>query len=310
VGLSGLMSTPVDTSDDTAATSPPAPSRERVEVTIIEPSRGWRLINVHELWRFRELLFFLAWRDVKVRYKQTLLGVAWAVLQPAMMMVVLTFVFGRMGGLEKSGNLAYPYSLFVLAGLLPWTFFATAIANGANSLVGSERLITKIYFPRLVVPFAAVGAAVVDVLIACILLFGMMVWNYDTIEWGWNLLLAVPILGVIILAALGVGTLLAALNVAYRDFRHVVPFLVQVWMFATPSIYLPAARRGTGPIHQLLVLNPMDALIGAFRCACLGESMGPEQWGRLGIATALAATAFLAGCLCFRRMEDGFADII
>jgi lipopolysaccharide transport system permease protein len=252
------------------------------------------------------LLYFLAWRDVKVRYKQTVLGVAWAVLQPAMLMVVFTLFFGKVGRLD-SDRLPYPYSLFVLAGLLPWTFFATAIANASNSVIGSERLITKIYFPRLAVPFASVGAAVVDAIIAFGLLFVLMLWNHDKIEWGFNLFLAVPIFALIVLTALGVGTLLAALNVAYRDFRYVVPFLVQVWMFATPSLYMPPSSAEPSTISQLLVLNPMMAQIAAFRNACLG---GPIDWTQLGIAAALSTLGFLAGCLYFRRVEDSFADII
>jgi lipopolysaccharide transport system permease protein len=283
----------------------PRPSDDQ-QVTILRPAGGWHLINLYELWRFRELLYFLAWRDVKVRYKQTVLGVAWAVLQPAMLMVVFTLFFGRVGRLD-SDNLPYPYSLFVLAGLLPWTFFATAIANASNSVIGSERLITKIYFPRLAVPFASVGAAVVDAIIAFGLLFVLMLWNYDKITWGPNLLLAAPIFALIVLTALGVGTLLAALNVAYRDFRYVVPFLVQVWMFATPSLYMPPTGAEPGTIRQLLVLNPMMPQIAAFRNACLG---GPIDWTQLGIAAALSTLGFLAGCLYFRRVEDSFADII
>ena len=205
-------------------------------VTLIRPAQGWQLINFGELWQFRELLYFLTWRDVKVRYKQTLLGAAWAILQPLLMMVVFTIFFGRMAGVSSGG---VPYPLFAYAGLLPWTFFATAIAAAGNSVVGSERLITKIYFPRLAVPFAAVGAAVVDFLIAFGLLIAMMV--YYRVAPGWGLLLVPVIFGAILLAALGVGTLLAALNVAYRDFRYVIPFLVQLWMFATPSVYMQVA---------------------------------------------------------------------
>ena len=202
-------------------------------VTLIRPAQGWQSINFGELWQFRELIFFLTWRDVKVRYKQTLLGAAWAILQPLLMMVIFTIFFGRLAGVPSGG---FPYPLFAYAGLLPWTFFSTAIANAGNSVVGSERLITKIYFPRLAVPFAAVGAAVVDFLIAFGLLIVMMV--YYQVAPGPGLLLVPAICAVILLAALGVGTLLAALNVAYRDFRYVIPFLVQVWMFATPSVYM------------------------------------------------------------------------
>ncbi|MEX2027810.1 MAG: ABC transporter permease, partial [Pirellulaceae bacterium] len=213
-----------------AAALPPSATRPQ---TVIEPPRGWQLINVAELWSFRELLGFLIWRDVKVRYKQTLLGAAWAVLQPALMMVVFTLFFGRMARVP-AGDLPYP--LFVLAGLLPWTFFSTAISQGAQSVVSSERLITKIYFPRLAIPFASVGVAIVDLVIASGLLLALMAWY--RVPMSPTVLLVVPIMFCLLLAASGVGALLAALNVAYRDFRYVVPFLVQVWMFSTPTIYM------------------------------------------------------------------------
>lgn len=202
-------------------------------IITIRPARGWQLLNVAELWQHRELLYFLTWRDVKVRYKQTLLGAAWAILQPVLMMVVFTVFLGRMAGVP-SGDLPYP--LFVYAGLLPWTFFASAVSAAGNSVIGSERLITKVYFPRLAIPFASVGAAFVDFCIAFGVLVCLMVY-YDV---GPSLsLLFVPVLlAVTVLAALGVGTILAALNVSYRDFRYVIPFMVQLWMFATPSIYM------------------------------------------------------------------------
>jgi lipopolysaccharide transport system permease protein len=271
-------------------------------VTLIEPPHGWQLINAAELWRFRELLFFLVWRDVKVRYKQTILGAAWAVLQPAMMMIVFTVFFARLAKVP-AGDLPYP--LFVYAGLLPWTFFATAIANAANSVVGSERLITKIYFPRLAIPFASVGAAVVDFGIAFGLLLAMMVWYGVTPGPG---MLLVPVLFVCFaLAAAGVGTLLAALNVAYRDFRYVVPFMVQLWMFATPTVYMDPAANGTGKFDLLVLANPLSPLIAAFRGAVLGE---PIPWLSLGFAAAASVAMFILGCLYFRRVEDGFSDII
>jgi lipopolysaccharide transport system permease protein len=269
---------------------------------VIEPPRGWQLINVRELWQFRELAYFLTWRDVKVRYKQTLLGAAWAVLQPLLMMVVFTIFFGRMAGVP-SGDLPYP--LFAYAGLLPWTFFATAITAAGNSVVGSERLITKIYFPRLAIPFAAVGAAMVDFLIALGLLIAMMA--YFRIAPGVGLLLTPLVFGVIALAALGIGTLLAALNVAYRDVRYVIPFLVQVGMFATPTVYMQPKAAPGGWIEVLLTLNPMTSLIAAFRASILG---GPVSWGPLGLATAAVGIMVLLGCLYFRKVEDGFADVI
>jgi lipopolysaccharide transport system permease protein len=271
-------------------------------VTRIRPPRGWQGINFRELWQFRELVFFLIWRDVKVRYKQTALGAAWAILQPLMMMIVFTIFFSRMAGMS-SGD--FPYPLFAFAGLLPWTFFASAIANSGNSVVVSERLITKIYFPRLAIPFASVGAAIVDFLIASAMLLVLMLWYGVYPNLG--ILLAPVIFGVIILAALAVGTALAALQVAYRDFRYVIPFLVQVWLFATPTVYLQPAEGSRGAVGALLNLNPMSVLIASFRSACLGGSIA---WDRFAIATVVVALAFGAGCVYFRRVEEGFADII
>jgi lipopolysaccharide transport system permease protein len=281
---------------------PPTPITGAAPATLILPPSGWQLVNARELWQFRELIYFLAWRDVKVRYKQTVLGAAWAVLQPAMMMVVFSIFFGRMAGVPSGGM---PYPLFAYAGLLPWTFFATAIAAAGNSVVQSERLITKIYFPRLAIPFAAVAAAVVDFLIAFGLLLIMMFY-YGVVP-GLGMLLAPVIFGLIALAALGVGTLLGALNVAYRDFRYVIPFLVQVGMFATPTVYMQPKADATGTLQALLVLNPMTSLIAAFRAAVLG---GPIPWAPLSLASALVAGSFVLGCLYFRKVEDSFADVI
>jgi lipopolysaccharide transport system permease protein len=282
-----------------AGTAEPTPAPL---VTRIGPTCGWQWINVRELWQFRELIYFLTWRDVKVRYKQTLLGAAWAILQPLLMMVVFTIFFGRMAGVSSG---ALPYPLFAYAGLLPWTFFATAIAAAGNSVVGSERLITKIYFPRLAVPFAAVGAAVVDFVIAFGLLIVMMA--YYRIAPGPGILLAPVVFGLITLAALGIGTLLSALNVAYRDFRYVIPFLVQLWMFATPTVYMQPKAAPAGWIPLLLALNPLTSLIAAFRASVLGRPIPCDQ---LAIASAAVMLLFLLGCLYFRKVEDGFADII
>lgn len=270
--------------------------------TVIEPPRPWQLVNVAELWSFRELIGFLIWRDVKVRYKQTLLGAAWAVLQPALMMVVFTIFFARIARVP-AGDLPYP--LFAYAGLLPWTFFSTAISQSAQSVIGSERLITKVYFPRLAIPFAAVGAAAVDLAIAFGLLLAMMAWF--GIAPGATIVLVPPILLCVLLAAAGVGTLLAALNVAYRDFRYVVPFLVQVWMFATPTIYMDPSANGAGRLDYLLAANPLSPLVASFRAAVLG---GPIEYGPLAIAAAASVAMFAAGCLYFRTVEDGFSDIL
>jgi homopolymeric O-antigen transport system permease protein len=271
-------------------------------VTDIGPARGWQLVDVGELWRFRDLLWLLTWRDVAVRYKQTLLGAAWAVLQPALLMVVFTVVFGRMTR-APAGDVGYP--VFVYAGLLPWTFFATAVTSAGTSVFRSERLITKVYFPRLAIPLASASAALVDFVIAFALLLILMACS--GVRPGVGLLLIPPVLGAVALAAVGAGTLLGALSVFYRDFRHAVPFLIQFWMFATPSIYAPAGPDEGWGWHLLLRLNPLSELIGAFRAACLG---GPIDWGPLGLAVAAAALLFVVGCLYFRKVEDHFADVL
>lgn len=274
-------------------------------ITLIRPARAWQLINFGELWRARELIYILAWRDVKVRYKQTLLGAAWAVLQPGLMMVVFTIFFGRLAHVSSGG---VDYSVFVYAGLLPWTFFATAITSAGNSVIGSERLITKVYFPRLAVPLASVGAAIVDSLIACGLLLVLMLCH--GIAPNFRLLLAPLFLSIMLLAAVGVGTLLAALNVAYRDFRYVIPFLTQFWMFATPTVYMQPDKDASSLLQLFLMLNPMTSLIAAFRAAVLGEAGGAIPWGTVGLAAGLSVLLFLIGCFYFRRVEDSFADII
>jgi lipopolysaccharide transport system permease protein len=269
---------------------------------IIEPPRGWQLINAGELWRYRELLFFLAWRDVKVRYKQTTLGAAWAILQPAMMMVIFSIFFGRLAGVSTGG---VPGPLFYLTGLLPWFFFSTAVTSSANSVVGSERLITKIYFPRLAVPFAAVGAAVVDFLVASALL-AVVALAYGVAP-GWQLLLAPVVFLIITIFATGIGTLCSALNVAYRDFRYVIPFAIQLGMFATPTIYMQVTGNEGRAVEVLSVVNPLVSLIAAFRACVLG---GPIPWAGLAVAFAAAVVTFIIGCVYFRRVEDRFADII
>jgi lipopolysaccharide transport system permease protein len=307
----GLSEMPVPTEIDAGAGGPADHDTGRVagahHQTVIEPPRGWQVINFGELWRYRELLLFLCWRDVKVRYKQTALGVAWAVLQPAMMMGVFMVFFGRLARVSTGDT---PQALFFLTGILPWFFFSTAVGNAANSVVGSERLITKIYFPRLAVPFATVAAAGIDFLVACSLL-ALMIIGYAiagySIAVGWQLLLVPVVIGLVGLAAAGLGTLLAALNVSYRDFRYVVPFFIQLGMFATPAIYMrPTAGEGA-TVAVLRAVNPMNSLIETFRAGVLG---GPIPWDSLAIAAAVAVGVFLAGCLYFRKVEDRFADIV
>lgn len=268
----------------------------------IRATRGWGLFDLRELWRARELLYFFVWRDLKVRYRQTVLGVTWVVLQPALMVVVFTVFFGRLAGLPSAG---LPYPLFALAGLLPWMFFAAALATAGHSVVGSERLVTKCYFPRLTIPLAAVGVAAADFVVALGALAALMAW-YGTWPGSWALL-AVPIAALIGLAAAGFGTALAALNVRYRDFRYVVPFLVQFWMFATPSVYMQPPADASGWTAVLIWANPMTGLVEGFRAACLGL---PVPWGPLAVASGTVLTVAVAGAAYFRKAEGDFADII
>jgi lipopolysaccharide transport system permease protein len=271
-------------------------------VRVIEPSHGWVGIEWREVWRYRELLYFLTWRDVKVRYKQTVLGAAWAILQPLLTMVVFSLFFGRLAGLDrKTGGVPYP--IYVYAGLLPWTFFANAIGSSGNSLVGSTNLITKVYFPRLVIPLASIGAGLVDLAISFAVLAVMMLFYRTALSWQ---LLLVPIfLMATILVAAGVGATLSALTVAYRDFQYVVPFMVQLWMFVTPVIYPSSLVPGRW--HWLLALNPLAGPIEGFRAAFLSR---PLDWPQIAASTIVSTLVFLTGATYFRTMERRFADII
>jgi len=269
-------------------------------VTVIEPQRGWRTLDLKELWAYRELLWVLTLRDVKVRYKQTVLGVAWAVIQPVMTMVVFTIFFGRLAQMPSDG---FPYPVFVYAALLPWTFFANAVTSSGNSLLNSANLVSKVYFPRLVIPLASVGAGLIDFAVsAVILLLLMLVYG---VGWSLNLLAAPLLVLAVIFTALGVGTLLSALIVAYRDFRYVVPFLVQLWLFATPVIYPVSLVPERW--QWLLYLNPMAGLIEGFRSVFLGKAFDLPA---LAISMAVAVAVFLAGVLYFEKVERRFADII
>ncbi|MBB6049273.1 ABC transporter permease [Armatimonas rosea] len=268
---------------------------------VIEAKSGLNL-PFRELWRYRELLYFLTWRDVKIRYKQTALGAAWAILQPVMTMIVFSLLFGRLAGMDtRTGGVPYP--IYVFAGLLPWTFFSTALANSGNSVVGSANLITKVYFPRLIIPLASAGAGLVDLAISFSVLLVMMVW-YKIALTAQLFLVPLFLFGTV-LAATGVGTLLSALTVAYRDFRYVVPFLVQIWMFITPVIYpssiIPKEWR------WVQALNPMAGLIDGFRASFLGR---PLEWGNILISLAVSIALFFMGVFYFRSVERRFADII
>jgi lipopolysaccharide transport system permease protein len=269
-------------------------------VTLIEPIKGWRMLDWRELWAYRELLWVLTARDIKVRYKQTVLGAGWAILRPFITMVIFSVVFGQLAKMPSDG---YPYPVFVYAALLPWTFFATAIGTSGGSLVGSSHLVSKVYFPRLIIPLSSVGAGLVDLLISTGILLLMML--YYGVGWSWNLLAAPLLLLFVIFTALGVGTLLSALTVAYRDFTHLTPFMVQIWMYITPVIFPVSLVPERW--QWLLYLNPMTGLVEGFRSAFLGK---PFDWGGLGISFAIAIAIFLIGVAYFEKVERRFADII
>lgn len=274
---------------------------DHVPVHVIRPPAGWAPLRVREIWEYRELLFFLTWRDIKVRYKQTALGAAWAILQPMLTMVVFTIFFGRLAGVPSDG---LPYPLFAFAGLVPWALFAYGLEHSANSVVVNGPMIKKVYFPRIVVPISSVLAGLVDFALAVTVLFGMLaLYGVPlTIRVLWLPLLAMLAL----ISSLAVGIWLSALNVRYRDVRYTVPFLVQVWMFSTPLAYpsslVPEQWR------TLYGLNPMVGVVEGFRWALLDTGDAPST---LITASTLAAVLLLVGGLYyFRRHESTFADVV
>lgn len=272
---------------------------------VIEPSKGWQFYDLKELWRYRELMYFLVWRDLKVRYKQTVLGVLWAILQPFLIMVAFSLFFHR---LAEIGTGAMQYPLYVVAGVLPWIFFANAINAAGHSMLGSQDLVTKVYFPRVLIPVSAVLAALVDFLVAFSVLLALMFWYHRPPTWS---MLWLPLLMLeLTIVAVGVGTLLAALTVAYRDFRHVVPFLVQLWMFATPTIYIRENAHLNPRWGMVLPLNPVDGLITNFRIAVLGQGFDDQSLYALAVSSVVGLLMFVAGAGYFRRVERTFADVI
>jgi lipopolysaccharide transport system permease protein len=270
-------------------------------VTVIRASQGWRALDLRELWQYRELLYFLVWRDIKVRYKQTALGASWAVLQPFLTMVVFSIFFGRLAGVPSDG---VPYPIFAFAALVPWTFFANGLTNSANSVVASQQLVKKVYFPRLAMPLASVLSGIVDFLIAFVVLLVMMAFygivpNAAVVWLPLLLLLA-------LVTSLGAGLWLSALNVRYRDVRHAVPFLVQFWLFATPIAYSSSLL--DHPWRTLYALNPMVGVVEGFRWALIGTDTSP---GGMVLVSALAALIMLlGGAFYFRRLERTFADVV
>ena len=269
-------------------------------LVVIEPSKSWVPLNLIDLFAYGELLYFLMWRDIKVRYKQTALGAGWAILQPLVTMIIFTYFFGKLARVPTDG---LPYPIFFYTGLLIWTFFSNAVTSGANSLIGNSNLITKVYFPRLIIPSAAIGAGLVDFAVASILLIGLLVYYGSSVTLGYLMLL--PLVVLTTLLALGVGIFFSALNVKYRDVRYALPFLIQIWMFVTPIIYpsslVPEEWR------WVLALNPLTGIVESFRASLFGREL---PWLELGYSAVFALAMLVYAAFTFRRMERSFAEFI
>ena len=272
-----------------------------ISVIRIEPSRSWLAVNLPELWAYRELLYFLVWRDVKVRYKQTVIGIGWTILQPLTTMVIFTVIFGNFAKIPSDG---LPYPVFAYTALLPWDLFANALNRCTVSLTGSANLITKVYFPRLIVPASAIISGIIDFAIAFVFLLGIMLWFHIVPTWG---AIALPIfLLLTLMTALAVGLWLSALNVRYRDVGHAIPFLIQIWMFLSPVAYpvslVPEKWR------LLYSLNPMVGVIEGFRWALLGKES--PDFKLIAVSTAVVVALLLGGLVYFKRIERTFADVV
>ena len=271
-------------------------------ITIIKPSRGWRAVNLGELWRYRELIYFLVWRDVKVRYKQTLLGAAWAILKPFLSMVIFSVIFAGLAKLETDGA---PPPIFYYAGLLPWVLFQDGVTKAGTSLVTGSNLITKVYFPRLSIPLASVVAGIVDFGLAFLVLVGMMVYyGVAPTSTIWTLPL---FLLLALVTSLGVGLWLSALNVSYRDVGYITPFLMQAWLYASPVVYSTSIIPG-GLARVAFGLNPMAGVVQGFRWAILGGS--PPPAGLFAFSVGVSMILLISGFLYFRRTERTFADVV
>lgn len=280
------------------------PASGEIPHLVIEPTRSWVALNLRDVWAYRELLYFLTWRDVRVRYKQTALGASWAVLQPLAQMLLFTLFFGRLAKMPSDG---LPYPLFAYTALMPWIFFSNALTTSSNSLVVSSGLITKVYFPRLIMPAASVLAGLVDFACAFALFIGLMAWY--RVPLTLNILWLPVFVALVGMLALGIGTWLAAMNVRFRDVRYVVPFLIQFWMFASPVIYpmslVPERFR------WIYALNPLAGIIEGMRATLLGGINGARiDWMSTAAAAAVTTALLLYAAYDFRRMERGFADVI
>ncbi len=277
-------------------TTPPAIEPQEL---CLRPTRGWVAIDWAEMLRFRELLYFLVWRDYKVRYKQAVLGVAWAVLQPVCNMAIFTVIFGQLAKMPSDG---YPYPVFVFAGLLPWTYFSTGVSLAGLSLANQQQLLTKVYFPRLFVPTASIGAGLLDMAIALVVYAGILLWYRQPVSW--QIVLVPGLVVLTVLATLGLGLILAALTVSYRDFRYVIPFLMQIMMYLSPVVY--PVTLVPDRYQWVLALNPMTGVIDGCRSAILGK---PWNLMTLAVSSSSAVAVFLVGVGYFRRTERRFADV-
>jgi lipopolysaccharide transport system permease protein len=273
---------------------------------IIAPPKRWLSINWQELWRYRDLFLVLAWRDIAVRYKQTALGIAWAIFQPFVTMVIFTFIFNRMASIN-SGD-ATPYPVFLYVGLLFWQYYSGTLANASNSMIGNAALIQKVYFPRLIVPATAAITGLIDLAISAVILVGMMVY-YGVMPNLIGILILPALLGCVILSALGMGLLMASLNIKYRDVRFALPFFIQIMMYVTPVIY-PVKMLDNYPVFKglMLWLNPISGVITSARAGLLGQ--GAEDFGVLGISLLMSVVYFACGLYYFRSTERYFADIV
>jgi len=278
-----------------------AANKRQSPILNIEPSNAWVSLRLGELWQYRELLYFLVWRDIKVRYKQTALGAAWAIIQPLFTMVIFSLFFGRLAKMPSDG---IPYPLFTFAALVPWTFFANGLNQSSNSLVASANLLKKVYFPRLVIPIATVLAGVVDFALSFAVLLGLMAFYgiAPTIQIVWTPLLLLLAL----VTSLGVGLWLSALNVKYRDVRYIAPFIIQIWMFSTPIVYPSSLLSGVW--RTIYGLNPMVGVVEGFRWTLLGTSTAPGFM--IGLSAIVSFLILVGGAFYFRHMEKTFADIV
>ena len=277
------------------------PSIANVPVVHIEPSRGWVSLDLRDLWEYRELFYFLVWREVKVRYKQTVIGAAWVIIQPLMTMMIFTVIFSYLAKISSDG---IPYPVFAYTALLPWMYFSSAIGRSGNSLLGDANLIQKVYFPRLILPLSAVTAPLVDFLFSFLVLLGMIFWF--GIAPSWNVLALPLFLLMAVITALAVGLWLSPVNVRYRDVVHTIPFLIQIWMYASPVVYpisyVPEKWR------LLYSLNPMVGVIEGFRWALLGKEN--PAIGMIGVSALMVLLLLWGGAAFFKRMERAFADVV